>query len=123
MAENVQTCDEYTLFCNGKLDDPFPFYHRLRSEDPVHWSDLADSWILTRYDDVVSVQKNDPRLTAERITPLMNQLPEALQAETQPLRRHLSAWMKIDRHVGFGYGIHYRLLSRPKSSEAEAEHS
>lgn len=32
--------------------DPYPMYHRLRVEDPVHLSPLG-FWVLTRYEDVV----------------------------------------------------------------------
>ncbi len=45
--------------------DPYPYYKRLREEDPVHWSDALDAWVLTRYDDVVAVLK-DLRFSADR---------------------------------------------------------
>jgi pimeloyl-[acyl-carrier protein] synthase len=32
--------------------DPHPQLHRLRAEDPVHWSSTLGVWILTRYADV-----------------------------------------------------------------------
>ncbi|PWU24874.1 MAG: cytochrome P450 [Candidatus Rokuibacteriota bacterium] len=33
------------------IEDPYPLYHRLRTEDPVHQSP-AGIWVLSRYDDV-----------------------------------------------------------------------
>ena len=45
--------------------DPYPTYHRLRAEDPVHHSPLG-FWVLTRYDDVVSALR-DTRLGKEGI--------------------------------------------------------
>lgn len=45
--------------------DPFPLYKRLREEDPVHWSEALDAWVLTRYDDVVAVLR-DSRFSADR---------------------------------------------------------
>jgi cytochrome P450 len=45
------------------LADPYPTYHRLRTEDPVHYSPL-DFWVLTRYEDVVAVLR-DPRFVKE----------------------------------------------------------
>ena len=45
--------------------DPYPLYKRLREEDPVHWSEILDAWVVTRYDDVVAVLKG-PRFSAER---------------------------------------------------------
>jgi cytochrome P450 len=45
--------------------DPYPMYHRLRAEDPVHHSPLG-FWVLTRYPDVLAMLR-DPRLTKEPI--------------------------------------------------------
>ena len=94
MARDWQSLNEYTLFCRGRLANPYPLYHQLRSEDPVHWSQQANSWILTRYDDVRFALQHDPRLTAERLSLLLAQLPREVQvqAEVEPLRRLLSTW-------------------------------
>src|SRR2546427_250508 len=35
------------------IDDPYKYYGRLREEDPIHWSPLYETWVITRYDDVV----------------------------------------------------------------------
>lgn len=41
------------------IANPYPFYHRLRAEDPVHRSTLLpDTWILTRYADVGAVLRD-----------------------------------------------------------------
>src|SRR5256885_11988591 len=32
------------------LGNPYPLYHRLRSESPVHWDPLLRAWVVTRYD-------------------------------------------------------------------------
>jgi cytochrome P450 len=37
------------------LADPYPFYHRLRREDPIHWDPFLHAWLVTRYADVVHV--------------------------------------------------------------------
>jgi pimeloyl-[acyl-carrier protein] synthase len=47
------------------IADPYPTYHRLRAEDPVHLSPLG-FWVLTRYDDVLAVLR-DPRFAKEAI--------------------------------------------------------
>jgi cytochrome P450 len=47
--------------------NPYPTYAALRAKDPIHWSVLMDSWVLTRYRDVDAVLRdhkrfsNDPR--------------------------------------------------------------
>jgi cytochrome P450 len=53
--------------------DPYPLFRRLREEDPVHWSGGLRAWVLTRYDDV-RLALNDPRLSADRITPFADHL-------------------------------------------------
>jgi cytochrome P450 len=43
--------------------DPYPFYRRLRAEDPVH-RNPPGFWFVTRYDDVRSLLR-DPRMGAD----------------------------------------------------------
>lgn len=37
------------------MGDPYPLYHRLRTEDPVHWDPYLPGWVVTRYADCVHV--------------------------------------------------------------------
>jgi pimeloyl-[acyl-carrier protein] synthase len=37
------------------LANPYPLFHRLREEDPVHWDPFLHAWVVTRYADVVTV--------------------------------------------------------------------
>jgi cytochrome P450 len=50
--------------------NPYPFYHRLRREDPVHHSTLGP-WVLTRYDDVELVLR-DSRFGRAGFTPFLD---------------------------------------------------
>jgi hypothetical protein len=52
------------------LANPYPLYHKLRAEDPVHWDRFLQTWVVTRYDDVVTVLSN---FSADR-TPTPKQL-------------------------------------------------
>ena len=45
----------YHLLDPEVLADPYPLYHRLRSEDPVMWDPYLHAWIVTRYADVATV--------------------------------------------------------------------
>src|SRR5437870_8815813 len=45
----------YHLLDPEVLANPYPLYHRLRSEDPVHWDRFLHTWVVTRYADVVNV--------------------------------------------------------------------
>ncbi len=45
----------YHLLNPEVLANPYPLYHRLLSEAPVHWDPFLHTWVVTRYADVVSV--------------------------------------------------------------------
>src|SRR3954467_1474361 len=45
----------YHLFDAEVLANPYPLYHRLRSERPVHWDPFLHSWVVTRYTGVIRV--------------------------------------------------------------------
>ncbi len=53
----------YHLLDPDVLADPYPLYHRLRSHDPVHWDPYLHAWVVTRYEDVITVLH---RFSAER---------------------------------------------------------
>ena len=40
--------------------DPYPFFHRWRRDDPVHFRAAHGDWVLTRYRDVAAILR-DPR--------------------------------------------------------------
>jgi pimeloyl-[acyl-carrier protein] synthase len=73
------------------LANPYPLYHRLRSEAPVYWSERLSSWILTRYSDVVAALRDPGRLSnAGRMAALLDKLPETLRANLELLYQHYS---------------------------------
>lgn len=75
------------------VTDPHPYLHRLRAEDPVHWTDHHQAWLLTRYDDVASAFL-DTRLSSERVGSLLPLEPTAEERETfDPIYRMLGNWM------------------------------
>ena len=47
------------------IANPYPTYHRLRAEEPVHHNPRG-FWVLTRYEDVL-VALRDPRFAKEAI--------------------------------------------------------
>lgn len=74
--------------------DPFPFYARLRAEAPVFRTKLEDRrtvYLVTRYDDVVSVLK-DPRFAKDRtkvLTPEQQAKQPWVPAFLKPLERNM----------------------------------
>lgn len=63
------------------LANPYPLYHRLRDEDPVHWDYFLHAWVATRYADVVSIFQ---RFSADR-TPTPEQLKALGMVSLAPL--------------------------------------
>ena len=60
------------MFTPDVIANPYPYYGHLREEDPIHWNELYDLWVITSYADVVwltrhnelfssAVFRNDPR--------------------------------------------------------------
>ncbi len=72
-ATSDETLSLYQLLDPETLANPYPLFHRLRSEDPVHWDPFLHAWIVTRYKDVVTVLHH---YSAER-TPTGSRVPQS----------------------------------------------
>jgi cytochrome P450 len=75
--------DTYGLFAPETRADPYPLYHRLRAEDPVHWVEPWGPWVVTRYADVVAALR-DPRLSVTGPTAAIERLPAVVQEDLRP---------------------------------------
>src|SRR5207237_9653697 len=53
--ESVSALSLYHLLDPEVLSNPYPLFHRLRTEDPVHWDPYLHAWVVTRGADVVPV--------------------------------------------------------------------
>lgn len=73
------------------IADPYPVFHRLQAEDPVHWSERLGGWVLTRYVDVKATL-NDPRMSADRITPFLDSQSWGGQPEVRELCGQVRLW-------------------------------
>ena len=71
--------------------DPYPTFHRLRSEDPVHWNEQWGAWLLTRYTDVVSVLRDWSRFSnVGRISRFLDALPSDVRKKIRPFEEHFT---------------------------------
>jgi cytochrome P450 len=75
-------------------DDPYPFFVHLREQAPVHYSAAHRSWLLTRYDDVAA-GLGDPRLSSDRVRPLLAALSEEKRLQAGGVMRQISEWMVV----------------------------
>jgi cytochrome P450 len=54
-----------TVTVEALESDPYPIYKRLRDEEPVSWVESVGLWLVTRWDDVVYVDKTPDLFTGE----------------------------------------------------------
>jgi cytochrome P450 len=70
------------------FSDPYSTYRRLRAEDSVHWCEPWRQWVITRFDDVLAVNRDPVRFSSagwER--KFIAELPPDLQ-RLPHMRRH-----------------------------------
>ena len=67
------------------LADPYPLYREIRSQDPVHWDDENDFWVLTRYADITSVLRDGRFSKAQGMTAGLDRLPEDERETAKPV--------------------------------------
>lgn len=67
---------EYNHFAGPHLQDPYPFFERLRKEAPVTFNPMLGLWLISRYDDINAVLNNPASFSsasaiasAEKLTP------------------------------------------------------
>ena len=71
------------------LADPYPILHRLREEDPIHWSDSIGGWVLTRYDDIVVTFKEVSNYSNEgRLARAVEYLPSESRNRLKTFEDH-----------------------------------
>jgi len=73
----------YHLLDPEVLANPYPLYRRLREEDPVHWDPYLHAWVVTGYQDVVTVLQ---RFLADR-TPSPEKLSALGMEQLAPIAR------------------------------------
>jgi cytochrome P450/ferredoxin len=53
------------MYGDEVIADPYTYYGRLRELDPVHWNARYETWLVTRYDDIVWLLRH-PELFSSR---------------------------------------------------------
>lgn len=79
--QGSSTLSLYQLLDPEVLANPYPLFRRLREEAPVHWDPYLHAWVVTRYEDVVTVLH---RFVAAR-TPQPERLAELGMGELTPI--------------------------------------
>ena len=58
VGEVMVTTFNENMFAPEIMYDPYSYYGQLRDEDPVHWNELYELWVVTRHDDLVWLTRN-----------------------------------------------------------------
>ena len=74
------------------INNPIPHLRRLQQSEPVYWSDVLRGWVITRYEDVKRVLRND-NFSADRISPFFEAMPPEKQQPIKELIRYLNTWV------------------------------
>ncbi|MFJ7209324.1 cytochrome P450 [Streptomyces sp. NPDC098789] len=72
--------------------DPYGYLNALRDHDPVHWSAMHRAWLVTGHGQLMHCLR-DPAVSAERVGPLMDAVPEGAREDTERAFSILSRWM------------------------------
>jgi cytochrome P450 len=92
----------------GFLDDPYPAYRRLRDQDPVHWDEQHNWWVLSRYEECVGVL-GDPRTFASDWRRIgIDTPPEFVSVQTLDPPQHTHVRRLLTRAIG---GVNHRALA------------
>jgi cytochrome P450 len=59
-------------------DDPYPTYRWMRDQDPAHYSEAEDVWVLTRYADCAAAFKDWRTWSSEGRGNLLNDIPDRI---------------------------------------------
>ena len=53
------------MFTKEAIADPYSYFGRLRDEDPVHWNELYELWVVTGHDDLVWMTRHHELFSSE----------------------------------------------------------
>ncbi|MGA2396494.1 MAG: cytochrome P450 [Steroidobacteraceae bacterium] len=87
MVKNMQPLSSYTFRDPQVMQNPYPYYERLRTEDPVHFDEGIQTWLVTRHDDILAVARNteaysdEMRVSKAIRSPFQDEVDEYMKRE------------------------------------------
>ncbi len=77
------------LLSPAYIESPYDTYDLLRAQAPVYWSARWSAWIVTRYDDVLTILRDHRRFSNQgRYTRYIGQLPPEQRGQLTALVEH-----------------------------------
>lgn len=92
MTTHAPAFTERYLLSPDMIADPYGHLDTLRDHDPVHWSPLHHAWLVTGHDQVMRCLR-DPAVSADRVRPLMDAVPQGARDDAERAFAILSRWM------------------------------
>ena len=83
----MQPLSSYTFADPKVMQNPYPYYERLRAEDPVHFDEGIRTWLVTRHDDILTVARNtevfsdEMRVSRAIRSPFQDEVDEYMKRE------------------------------------------
>lgn len=75
---------EYQPFVGSQLQDPYSFYERARKQEPIFYSSLFKGYVVTSYDDILSILKDPTRFSSKgTLQEIVEFNPETVEALRQ----------------------------------------
>jgi len=82
------------IFDPAVLANPYPLYAQLRQAAPVFWFAPAQIWLLTRYEDVVSLFKDTQTFSSDRLQQILeSQVGDAQRDAFEAFVKVASRWL------------------------------
>jgi cytochrome P450 len=89
----MQALSSYTFADPKVMQNPYPYYERLRAEDPVHFDEGIRTWLVTRYEDIVAVARDTEAYSDEM------RVSEAIRS---PFQAEVREWMQREGFLPLG---------------------
>jgi cytochrome P450 len=91
----MQPLSSYSLADPAVVQNPYPYYERMRAEDPVHFDERIRTWLVTRHEDILAVARNTEVYSDEmRVS---DEIRSPFQAEARE-------WMRSEGFLPLGQG-------------------
>lgn len=90
MIDTATPSFHFNLFDEALISAPYPTYHRLRSDDPVHWNPTMRCWVITRMRDVAAIL-HDSNFASGSPAQRLGELGSRANRNYDPLIRLLDA--------------------------------
>jgi len=93
----VGTVNNDDLFAPEVVANPYPYFDGLRREDPVHWNEKYELWVISRYDHLEWVTGHHDLFSSQFLKrdrrPPYPPVPESEMALFEMVRDYQSKWM------------------------------